>query len=804
MSKKFRLFASVAVPLMSLPAVLQPAYAAPPMPIVQDGSQSGLASGNTANVIRVQQAAGDDEQERKKKKAEGQEKGGKPEKAEKGGDDAQKPQRKQANDDNGGARPQRAQSADSQNADQKPQRKPQAADDAGQAPAQMKPPKAAAQQPSDDAARPARTPKPDAAQEKVPSKAQEKAQDTVKTAAPEKPAAAAAEKPAAAAQGKAQAPAAASDDAQAPSKPRPPKSDAQMQGNQMQDNQPGDTKSGQMTPGQKPSQDNADQGKPGQRPSRDNADQGKPGRNADNQNANSPNRADQNRNAPDASNPANADAQQNGRPPRGGQMQGGQMQGDMRNGDMRNGQPQNGQPQNAQGQNMQGNQPAGQQPALRGTTNAQADDNAPRPPVQTAKTPEQVERAKQLAKDPAAAKAGEQVVLPVQNGAPVLDSAKQGQNGRPQRAAQGDQNQPPPPRPKSDADAQATSEPRRQELTDIKRADDERGQKLDKRPKFERPNGWEVLGAAAVGAAVGYAVGQGQNNQAPPPPGYGDRDDGRVIMRIDNQEVVRHDDSRRFYDDRRPPEYDQLSEGRVREVIVRDDGTRIVTIRNRYGEVVQRSRIVPGGNEYVLYYAPQLVNENRGSNYVWRDPGDDLPPMRLSVPVDDYIADTSSEPNRNYYQFLEQPPVERVQRVYSLDEVRYSARVRDMMPRIDLDTITFPTGSADISMNQAGSLKQIADGIKKVLDRDPSESFLIEGHTDAVGSPQSNLVLSDQRAESVAQTLTQVYGIPPENMATQGYGEQFLKVQTDGPNQENRRVTIRRITPLVRPVASNQ
>lgn len=49
--------------------------------------------------------------------------------------------------------------------------------------------------------------------------------------------------------------------------------------------------------------------------------------------------------------------------------------------------------------------------------------------------------------------------------------------------------------------------------------------------------------------------------------------------------------------------------------------------------------------------------------------------------------------------------------------------------------------------------------------------------------------------------LTDVYGIPPENLATQGYGEQYLKINTPGPEQENRRVTIRRVTALVRPVA---
>ncbi|MBP0587878.1 OmpA family protein, partial [Mycobacterium tuberculosis] len=82
-----------------------------------------------------------------------------------------------------------------------------------------------------------------------------------------------------------------------------------------------------------------------------------------------------------------------------------------------------------------------------------------------------------------------------------------------------------------------------------------------------------------------------------------------------------------------------------------------------------------------------------------------------------------------------------------------------------------------------------------ILKKNPAETFLIEGHTDAVGSDQANLVLSDKRAESVAQALTNVFGIPPENMATQGYGERYLKIKTDGPEQQNRRVAIRRITP---------
>ena len=85
----------------------------------------------------------------------------------------------------------------------------------------------------------------------------------------------------------------------------------------------------------------------------------------------------------------------------------------------------------------------------------------------------------------------------------------------------------------------------------------------------------------------------------------------------------------------------------------------------------------------------------------------------------------------------------------------------------------------------------------RVIDRNPNEVFMIEGYTDAVGSGEDNLSLSDRRAESVAIILTEQFQVPPENLTTQGYGEQYLKVPTDGPERLNRRVAARRITPLI-------
>jgi hypothetical protein len=91
----------------------------------------------------------------------------------------------------------------------------------------------------------------------------------------------------------------------------------------------------------------------------------------------------------------------------------------------------------------------------------------------------------------------------------------------------------------------------------------------------------------------------------------------------------------------------------------------------------------------------------------------------------------------------------------------------------------------------------IADSINRAVAANPSEVFLVEGHTDAVGSEIDNLSLSDRRAESVALVLAQQFAVPAENLTTQGYGEQYLKIPTQGPERANRRVTMRRITPLL-------
>jgi OOP family OmpA-OmpF porin len=174
----------------------------------------------------------------------------------------------------------------------------------------------------------------------------------------------------------------------------------------------------------------------------------------------------------------------------------------------------------------------------------------------------------------------------------------------------------------------------------------------------------------------------------------------------------------------------------------------------------------------------------------------DLPPL-VRPPRERYYvyADRASEDEIE--ETLSAPPVEDIEPEYSLDEIRQSPRLRERMPTVNLNTITFDFGSWEVGEAQVPQLQVMAKAIENILGRNPDEVFLIEGHTDAVGSDEDNLSLSDRRAESVARVLSDEFNIPAENLVTQGYGEQYLLVDTQEAERGNRRVEFRRITPLL-------
>jgi outer membrane protein OmpA-like peptidoglycan-associated protein len=267
------------------------------------------------------------------------------------------------------------------------------------------------------------------------------------------------------------------------------------------------------------------------------------------------------------------------------------------------------------------------------------------------------------------------------------------------------------------------------------------------------------------------------------------REGDRTIIREGNRTIIRRDEADRFRG--RP---DVRTERRGNEnftIIPRPGGGQIVTITDPDGRLIRRMRRDPNGREVVII-DNRPRGPQRGGGYVVQ-----LPPPVIRMPRERYIVEADRADPAMLYETLMAPPVERLARGYSLDEIRYSAPLRDRMPRIDVDTITFDTGSWEVSADQADRLAPIADAMRRTIERNPDEVFLVEGHTDAVGADLDNLSLSDRRAESVANLMSDQFGIPPENLTTQGYGEQYLKIPTEAAERQNRRVSIRRITPLL-------
>ena len=173
-----------------------------------------------------------------------------------------------------------------------------------------------------------------------------------------------------------------------------------------------------------------------------------------------------------------------------------------------------------------------------------------------------------------------------------------------------------------------------------------------------------------------------------------------------------------------------------------------------------------------------------------------IPPVRIGPYRDDIAAAEADD------ELLEQqlvaPPRRRIERKFSRQDFR-SGRPssRDSMPAIEVDTIRFGFNESFVREEEIPQLERIGEIIERIVAANPNEVFLIEGHTDAVGSAAYNQGLSSKRADAVRDAMLQFFNIERTNIETVGYGEEFLKIETEEEEAENRRVTIRRITPLL-------
>jgi outer membrane protein OmpA-like peptidoglycan-associated protein len=271
--------------------------------------------------------------------------------------------------------------------------------------------------------------------------------------------------------------------------------------------------------------------------------------------------------------------------------------------------------------------------------------------------------------------------------------------------------------------------------------------------------------------------------------------DRRFIVREHNRTIVRHDETARFL--RRPgARSERRSDGTVETFYERRDGVRICTVVDGDGRLVRRFRRYRDGREHNIidnrrFYRNVAFGIGLGIIAL------NLPPPVVTIPDDEYIVDYDRASDDDLYETLSAPPIEDLDRPYSLEEIRDNHELRARVRSVDIDTIEFESGAWEVSQDQYDKLERMARTILRVLEGNTDAVFMIAGHTDAVGSDEDNASLSDRRAAAVAEVLTEQFDVPAENLVSQGYGEQHLKVDTQEPEPRNRRVSILNITGLM-------
>ncbi|MFN3972319.1 MAG: OmpA family protein [Gemmobacter sp.] len=286
----------------------------------------------------------------------------------------------------------------------------------------------------------------------------------------------------------------------------------------------------------------------------------------------------------------------------------------------------------------------------------------------------------------------------------------------------------------------------------------------------------EKVGLVALGAlVVGAILKNGDKVEA----NTGDRvvvrrDDGSLTLLKDDDTLLRRPGS--------TVRTETFRDGSTRTVVERDDGSRIITIRDASGRVLRRARVDLDGRETLLIDDTAPIQ-----------PIDVTTLPRQVAPV----TISASGGNLELTAALAAVTARDVGRSFSLRQIRDIRQVRALAPTVDVAPIIFATGSSAIAATEANKLAALGRFIADTVRERPYELFLIEGHTDAVGSDTSNLTLSDRRAESLALALTEYFGVPPENLVVQGYGESDLLVPTEAAEPRNRRVAVRMISPLL-------
>jgi outer membrane protein OmpA-like peptidoglycan-associated protein len=115
------------------------------------------------------------------------------------------------------------------------------------------------------------------------------------------------------------------------------------------------------------------------------------------------------------------------------------------------------------------------------------------------------------------------------------------------------------------------------------------------------------------------------------------------------------------------------------------------------------------------------------------------------------------------------------------------AEIAATKPNIDLD-IQFDYNSAAISATSMPAVQELGRALSNANLR--GSTFVVAGHTDAVGGEDFNQGLSERRADTIKRYLVEKFGINGTDLVTVGYGKTKPKDPNAPMDPINRRVQV--------------
>lgn len=149
------------------------------------------------------------------------------------------------------------------------------------------------------------------------------------------------------------------------------------------------------------------------------------------------------------------------------------------------------------------------------------------------------------------------------------------------------------------------------------------------------------------------------------------------------------------------------------------------------------------------------------------------------------VSDADKAAQLEKQKILDQK-IEKIRSLFTIQEAKIVYESNNLIIR--LYGLNFPSGQSIIQPEYFSLLTKV----QKAIGEFPDKYILIEGHTDALGSPSTNKILSDKRAAAVKEYLMANMDLKDQQITHYGLGDQrpIASNKTVDGRAKNRRIDI--------------